>query len=402
MKNIDQLNESQANIDDVVSAYRIFLGRNPDSAGLATYQSLIQKGELTLEQLFQAFTTAPEFKEKHSHRPTPTQMPPVSLKEQFKRKVSRRLNRFLRKASGQTNAAINPLPLNPEIKILRSPSELDAMLAHCDAMMAQSVDEYRKAAGSFHYVPSEPYPDDPHSQAYRDFQAKLYQEISGRSNYGSLDNEESPFDLEQAKRSPYPYQTESALEVGNQLIAQGFLLKTANLQPGAKVLEFGPGWGNTTLHMLTMGYELTVVEADEKFISLIQHRAGVLNDRLTCHHDDMATFKIDQTFDAVLFFECFHHCSDHLTLLKNLDAMLGPDGVMIFAAEPIIDFPYPWGVRLDGISVHSIRKFGWLELGFDTTYFQQTLNDLGWTFERHQMQMASPIADVIIARRQSA
>jgi 2-polyprenyl-3-methyl-5-hydroxy-6-metoxy-1,4-benzoquinol methylase len=352
--------------------------------------------------IFQAFTTAPEFKEKHSPRPTPTQMPTVSLKEQFKRKVGRRLNRFLRKASGQTNAAINPLPLNPEIKILRSPLELDAMLAHCDDMMAQSVDEYRKAAGSFHYVPSEAYPDDPHSQAYRDFQAKLYQEISGRSNYGSLDNEESPFDLEQAKRSPYPYITESALEVGNQLIAQGFLLKTANLKPGAKVLEFGPGWGNTTLHMLTMGYELTVVEADEKFISLIQHRAGVLNDRLTCHHDDMATFKVDQTFDAVLFFECFHHCSDHLTLLKNLDAMLAPDGVMIFAAEPITDFPYPWGVRLDGISVHSIRKFGWLELGFDTTYFQQTLNDLGWTFERHQLPMASPMADVIIARRQSA
>lgn len=148
-----------------------------------------------------------------------------------------------------------------------------------------------------------------------------------------------------------------------------------------------------------MGYELTVVEADEKFISLIQHRAGVLSDRLTCHHGDMATFRVDQTFDAVMFFECFHHCSDHLTLLKNLDAMLAPDGVMIFAAEPIVDLPYPWGVRLDGISVHSIRKFGWLELGFDTTYFRRTLDDLGWTFERHQMPTASPIADVILARR---
>lgn len=237
MQNIDQPHDGQATIDDLVSAYRIFLGRNPDLAGLEMYGSLIQRGELTLEQLFYTFTTSPEFRAKHARRPTPTKMPTVSLTEKLKRKVAPYLNRFLRKASGHTNAAINPLPLNSDIKILRSPSELDAMVLHCDAMMEQSVDDYRKAAGSFHYVPSEPYPDDPHSQAYRDFQAKLYQEISGRGNYGGLENEESPFDLEQAKRSPYPYVTESALEVGNQLIAQGFLIKTANLKPVRRCLN---------------------------------------------------------------------------------------------------------------------------------------------------------------------
>jgi hypothetical protein len=37
------------------------------------------------------------------------------------------------------------------------------------------------------------------------------------------------------------------------------------------------------------------------------------------------------------------------------------------AAEPITDdFGEPWGLRLDGMSAWSIRKHGWLELGFQT------------------------------------
>ena len=52
-------------------------------------------------------------------------------------------------------------------------------------------------------------------------------------------------------------------------------------------------------------------------------------------------------------------------------------GAIVFAAEPIIDdFYCPWGVRLDGQSAWSIRKFGWLELGFRTDYFRKTLDRL--------------------------
>ena len=50
------------------------------------------------------------------------------------------------------------------------------------------------------------------------------------------------------------------------------------------------------------------------------------------------------------------------------------------------------------MSVWSIRKFGWLELGFDTSYFLRTLLRMGWTPQRHTLPGING-ADVIVARR---
>lgn len=56
-----------------------------------------------------------------------------------------------------------------------------------------------------------------------------------------------------------------------------------------------------------------------------------------------------RTFDAILFFECFHHCSDHRELIRKLAVALVPEGRVYFAAEPIDDsFAMPWGLRLMG------------------------------------------------------
>src|SRR5207302_7213627 len=132
-------------------------------------------------------------------------------------------------------------------------------------------------------------------------------------------------------------------------------------------VEFGPGWGTTTLNLSQMGYHVTAVDAEQDFIDLIAHRAAQLGQKINLVKSDMLEFRSEQTFDAAVFFECFHHCSDHIQLLKNLQRLVNDDGVLAFAAEPIADapyFPFPWGLRLEGMSVWSIRKFGWLELGF--------------------------------------
>jgi hypothetical protein len=60
--------------------------------------------------------------------------------------------------------------------------------------------------------------------------------------------------------------------------------------------------------------------------------------------------------------------------MGNLKNIIKDTGLICFASEPITDFPHPWGLRLDGMSVWSIRSFGWLELGFDTAYFRNTLD----------------------------
>jgi hypothetical protein len=96
---------------------------------------------------------------------------------------------------------------------------------------------------------------------------------------------------------------------------------------------------------------------------------------------------LDQKFDAILFFESFHHCSDHQTLLAKLKTVLVEGGRVFFAAEPITPtFSQPWGLRLDGESLWAIRRFGWLELGFQDSYFVRTLQRGGWVAKKHLAQ----------------
>ncbi len=285
----------------------------------------------------------------------------------------------------------------PSIRVITNPIDLDAEIAKVDAKAEISDAAFRAAIDDFCYASSKPLPSDPYSKEYREFQMNLYLDISGRSQY-TLDNESSPFDLEAAKIRPFPYATQNSAVVGDQLIAQGFLIRSLNLPPNAEIVEFGPGWGNTTLHLAQMGYNVTAVDTEQRFIDLIEHRADALGVPIDLVCQDMLSFRSSKKFDAVVFFECFHHCADHLQLLQNLDAFVKEDGIIAFAAEPIADFPYPWGVRLDGISVYSIRKYGWLELGFSNSYFMETLAKFGWSATRLRSDV-SPIADVIIAKR---
>ena len=56
---------------------------------------------------------------------------------------------------------------------------------------------------------------------------------------------------------------------------------------------------------------------------------------------------------------------------------------MLFAAEPIADaYPAPWCLRLDGESLWAIRQNGWFELGFQETYFIDTMARFGWAIEK--------------------
>jgi hypothetical protein len=53
---------------------------------------------------------------------------------------------------------------------------------------------------------------------------------------------------------------------------------------------------------------------------------------------------------------------------------------------------------MDGESLWAIRKNGWLELGFNKIYFENTMRRYGWWLETHVGQ-DSPWATALIARR---
>lgn len=117
----------------------------------------------------------------------------------------------------------------------------------------------------------------------------------------------------------------------------------------------------------------------------------------------MLKYRSSSKYDAALFYESFHHCSNPFSFLENIYEMINDMGIVCFAAEPIVkgytDFiPYPWGVRLDGMSVWSIREFGWLELGFEHSFFVKTLEQLGFSIEEYSNNVC-PLCNVLVARK---
>lgn len=305
----------------------------------------------------------------------------------------------------QTVADVLPPPVLRRVQIWRGRpvqrevtlETLDHELERAAELFAVSEDAAREFLRGFRMQPPSGRPADPFSPAYVDWVWSLYHEVSGRQAY-TTDNEASPFDLEEAVASPYPYSTRSTTVVGEELVARGFIISTLGLVPPARLVEFGSGWGNLTLDLATMGFEVTGVEIEQQFCTLTDRRARP-GHRPTMIRSGMLEFDPSEPFDAALFYESFHHCADHLAMLGKLAGIVRPGGKVLWAGEPIAPMDYPWGLRLDGYSLWSIRTYGWLELGFDEAYFADALARTGWHGTRHRLPAGSPLADVIVAGR---
>ncbi len=260
---------------------------------------------------------------------------------------------------------------------------LDRELARAEQAARVSHDAFRQALTEFRFEPPLRLPPRPRSVEYREAQMALYRLVSGRDSYAPAVNEQSDIDVTAAVNCPYPYGTRSSTIVGEQLMAVGFLIRALGLAPGGRVLEFGPGWGNTTLELARTGYAVTAVDVEPKYVAVIRERARRLGVAVELACGDMLAYRPACRFDRVVFYECFHHCADHARMVENLDGLVAEGGAVVFAGEPIEDdFPLPWGLRRDGLSVWSIRKYGWLELGFRTSYFVDLLARHGWVTER--------------------
>jgi SAM-dependent methyltransferase len=277
---------------------------------------------------------------------------------------------------------------------------LDAELSRAAQLFASSEDEARALLQGFELAVPEDRPEDPFSADYREWTWRLYRALSGHTRY-SVANEASPIDVERATVRPFPFETGSATVVGGDLVARGHLMRcigepSYGLRPPARIVEFGPGWGNLTEDLVATGFRVTAVEVDAQFCELIRRRCPV-PELLTVTQEDMLSFDPGDPFDAAIFFESFHHCSNHLQMLANLHRIVRPGGPVFFASEPVQTMSYPWGPRLDGLSVWSTRTYGWLELGFDTGYFDRALSRTGWRGSWHRLGGGTSAHDVLVA-----
>lgn len=280
------------------------------------------------------------------------------------------------------------------LEVITSLEEFDRRVAHIDF---QQADADLAWLNRLHYRATWRLPADPESTAYRQAVMQTYLETSGRASYQAADNEWAPEPTHDAL--PHPYSTGSAVMVAEHLYAIGFLFRLMQLKPGMSVLEFGPGSGGTTCEMARFGVHVTAVDINPHHLALIARRCQGLKGTLRCIPADMLDFRTTDRFDRILFFQSFHHNADPPRMLDRLEHWLAPQGRVVFAGEPILDgFPIPWGLRTDGLSLYCIRKFGWLELGFRTSYFRAALARRGWSLSYHPC-LDVPRIQAYVARR---
>lgn len=175
--------------------------------------------------------------------------------------------------------------------------------------------------------------------------------------------------------------------VGNQLMAIGHIINVLALPTKASVLEMGAGWGNTSLFMAQSGYDVTVVDINDRYGKLNRRRAQVNGVEIGFHRmsfDDVES--LGQRFDCVLFFESFHHSNDHLKLLDLIPNVLTPNGILALSGEPMNErLPYDWGLNPAGEALWQIRTHGWYELVFRESYLISTLKQKGFRVEKHEL-----------------
>jgi len=283
-------------------------------------------------------------------------------------------------------------------QVVRTLAELDERLEFLARAAAVSDDELRRGFSTFRMEIDLQMPDDPFSEEYHRKVFDLYEWLHGKPYAPS--NEIMAFEVARYTDVPFPYATQSGRTVGNYLIGMGHVIRTLDLPPKSRLLEFGPGCGNTTLALAQMGHQVTAIDIAPNIVDLIDERASRLNTSVETIVGDFSTIdELDGTYDAVLFFECFHHCAEHLDLLAGLNRVVAPGGRVLFAGEPISrKLSVPWGLRMDGESLWAIRTNGWLELGFRRSYFLSALERYGWVAKRVNC-VETPTGEIFVARR---
>lgn len=290
----------------------------------------------------------------------------------------------------------------PSEIVIGSLAELDAHLAPIDRPDTPD-DELRRELARLHLDLPEAVRLrrlDPFSTPYRDAVLALLEGIRGGAY--AQEHEGLDIEVEHELRWGFPYGTQSFATVGGYLIAYGHLIRAMELPPGARILKVGCGTGSLSQYLARMGYRLTCVDLNASNLELIRRATAGLAVPASVVRADMNELSPAQLQDAVVFFESLHHCLDHAALLERVKGWLAPGGRLVLGAEPIVSgqppvVPYPWGPRLDGESLRAIRRFGWMELGFDEAYLFELLGRTGYTWERRRSP-ESHWADVIVAR----
>jgi SAM-dependent methyltransferase len=201
-------------------------------------------------------------------------------------------------------------------------------------------------------------PDDPFSDAYRRAVLDIHARISGRPCYDATTMEHTPLDISGFVSRPAAYQYDSQW-LGNYLESFGHIIKKLDVRPGMRVIEYGCGDAELSLHLARFGCDVTVVDIEPAYLEIVRRKAERLELPVRTVLGDFTDGGDLGPFDRIFFYQAFHHSLEHQQAIANYARMLPDDGFIVFGAEPVVDptgpwaraVPYPWGPRLDGLSL---------------------------------------------------
>jgi len=248
-------------------------------------------------------------------------------------------------------------------------------------------------------------PKDDRSVEYARTQADLYQHLSGKDPH-DLNQCNSEFEAGRDRHCSGSQDETSSAMAGRHSIMAGQIIRAMNLPPASRILELGAGCGDVTQQLAHAGYRVTAVEINRSYAERIRSRMQQSGRDVRIINQDMLDFVRNSSgeYDAALFVASFHHCLKHVELLRYLSERITPEGILCFADEPVFlaenpFLPYSWGIRLDGQSLYFTRRYGWLELGFQSSYLRRVLSQLGWKMEWGTVGVED-CPDIIVAGRE--
>jgi SAM-dependent methyltransferase len=228
---------------------------------------------------------------------------------------------------------------------------------------------------------------DPFSATYKAAALQLYRDLRGDDRtYDPARDEQSGMVLPANLWSgASPWSFRDPRFVSEFLMSWAQIMRALALPPGsdAKVLEYGSGSGQLLLFLARLGLQTSAVDIDAASLELLRAQADAMQLDVRTEQAAFGEGFGDETFDRIIFFEAFHHAIDFGPLLSRLRQRLKLGGLLILCGEPVVgafvpSVPYPWGPRLDGLSVFCIRHHGWMELGFTESFLIEALHRYGW------------------------
>ena len=255
---------------------------------------------------------------------------------------------------------------------------------------------------------------DPVSPAYRRTAMALYLSLRGRPGDDAPGDPADRYHAgrDEAAATPppadpwtglVPWSFRDARMLSEHVLAWGHMLSRLDLPAGGSVLEYGPGSGQLLLMLARSGYRAHGVDIDPQALRSIRLQASHLCLTVETDHAAFGEGFGERRFDRILFYESFHHAFEFEPLLRRLHDRLEPGGRVLLCGEPVVAgrqaaVPYPWGPRLDALSVFCIRRFGWMELGFTRDFLIRIARDTGWRIRHHPFPSCSR-ADIFVLTR---